>query len=90
MEIIRDKYENILEAFVSNTHRQKGTAECAHSTDFFIRDRTVSKIKQIQAKYRKVLETGQQSGGGGIVARFYDLCSEIWSGHQQWNLFNLV
>ena len=25
------------------------------------------------------MDTGRQSGGGRIVATFYDLCSEIWS-----------
>ena len=39
-----------------------------------------SKIKQIRANYQKALDVGRQSGGGRIVATFYDLCSEIWSG----------
>ena len=31
-------------------------------------------------KYRKTLDTGRQSGSGRVVATFYDLCSQIWSG----------
>ena len=31
-------------------------------------------------KYRKALDTGRQSGSGRVVATFYDLCSQIWSG----------
>ena len=46
-ESIKDKYENIRETFVSNLLKQTGSEECAHSTDFFTRERTASKIKQI-------------------------------------------
>ena len=31
-------------------------------------------------KYRKALDSGRQSGAGRVVATFYDLCSQIWSG----------
>ena len=31
-------------------------------------------------KYRKVLDSGFQSGGGRVVAILYNLCSQIWSG----------
>ena len=31
-------------------------------------------------KYRKALDSGRQSGDGRVVATFYDLCSQIWSG----------
>ena len=44
---------------VSNTPKQKGSAECEHSTDFFIRERIISKIKQIRAKYQNALGAGQ-------------------------------
>ena len=39
-----------------------------------------SKLKQIRVKYTKALDSGRQSGGGRVVATFYDLCSQIWSG----------
>ena len=79
-ESIKDRYENICVTFVSDLPKQTGSEECAHSTDFFTRERIESKIKQIQEKYRKALDAGRQSRGGRIVATFYDLCSEIWSG----------
>ena len=79
-ESIIDKYENIRETFVSNLPKETGSEECAHSTDFFTREGITSKIKQIRAQYWKALDAGRQSGGGRIVATFYDLCSEIWSG----------
>ena len=65
---------------MSNLPKETGSEECAHSTDFFTRERIVSKIKQIRAKYWKALDARRQSGGGRIAATFYDLCSEIWSG----------
>ena len=65
---------------MSNLIKQAGSEECAHSTDLFTRGRIASKIKQIRAKCRKALDTGRQSGGGRIVATFYKLCCEIWSG----------
>ena len=46
-ESIKNKYENIGETFVSNLPKQTGSEECAHSTDFFTRERITSKIKQI-------------------------------------------
>ena len=65
--------------FVSNLPKQTGSEECAHSTDFFIKEKIAFKINQIRAKYQKVLNAGRQSGGGR-TGTFYDLCSEIWSG----------
>ena len=49
-ESIKDRYETIRETFVSILPKQAGSEECAHSTDFFTKERIVSKIKQIRAK----------------------------------------
>ena len=75
---------------MSNLPKQTDREECADSTAFFTRERTASKIKQIGAKYRRALDVGQQSGGDRIIVTFYALCSEIWSGLKQRNLFRLV
>ena len=58
--------------------------------DFFAREWSASKIKQIQAKYWKSWDTGRQSGGGKIVATFYDLCSKIGSGSPATETIQLV
>ena len=63
--------------FVSNLPKQTGSEECAHSTDFFIKEKIAFKIKQIRAKYQKVLNAGRQSGGVRTLGTFYDLCTEI-------------
>ena len=64
---------------MSNLRKQTGSEECAHSTDFFTKERIASKIKQIRTKHRKSLYAEWQSEEGRIVATFYDLCSETWS-----------
>ena len=30
--------------------------------------------------YRKALDSGKQSGSGRVLATFFDLCNQIWSG----------
>ena len=79
-ESIKDNYKTIREISVSNLPTETGSEECAHSTDFFTGERIASKIKEIRAKYRKAFDAGRQSGECRIVATFYDLYSEIWSG----------
>ena len=37
-------------------------------------------MKSIRKNYRKALDSGRKSGGGRIVATFFDICGEIWSG----------
>ena len=36
----------------------------------------VAKIKALRLKYRVALDSGRKSGGGGVVAQFYDTCSK--------------
>ncbi len=44
------------------------------------KERVVAKIKALRLKYRKALDSGRKTGGGTVVAQFYDICSKIWSG----------
>ena len=39
-----------------------------------------TRIKAVRGNYRKAVDTGRQSGGGRVVATFYELCQEIWAG----------
>ena len=34
----------------------------------------------MRLSYRKALDSGKQSGSGRVVAMFFDLCNQIWSG----------
>ena len=65
---IKDKFENIRKTFVSNLAKQRYSEECAHSADVFTRERIASKTME------------EQSGGGRIIATFYDFCNDRWSG----------
>ncbi len=40
----------------------------------------ISKVKALRTKFRVALDSGRRSGGGRVVAQFYDLCSNIWGG----------
>ena len=51
-----------------------------HPANVFTRDRIASKMKQTRVKYRKALNSGRQSMGGGIVAIFFDIFNKMWSG----------
>ena len=50
-ESIKGKYEKIRETFVSKLPKQTGSEESVYSTDFFSKEKTASKIKQIRVKY---------------------------------------
>ena len=66
-EPIKEKYEiirkKILTAFPSEANK-----EFSHDKSLFTRERISSKIKQTSVKYRKVLDSGRQSGGDRVVA----------------------
>ena len=46
----------------------------------FTKERVLSKIKAIRVKYKAALDSGRRSGGGRVVATFFDMCSNIWAG----------
>ena len=51
-----------------------------HGKTLFPREKIAAKINQIDVSYRKALDSGKQSEGVQVVATFFDLCNEIWSG----------
>ena len=46
----------------------------------FAQEKIAGKTKQICASYRKALDSGKQSGSGRVVATFFDLYNQTWSG----------
>ena len=72
-ESVKDKYANIRSLFIKN--RRDG-----NDNETFTRDKISSKIKAVRGNYRKAVDTGRQSGGGRVVATFYEVCQEIWAG----------
>ena len=72
-ESVKDKYENIRSLFIKNRRDE-------NDNETFTRDKISSKIKAVRGNYRKAVDAGRQSGGGRVVATFYELCQEIWAG----------
>lgn len=79
-ESIKDKYDIIKNNFVSSIPEEEKKEEFPHEKSEFTKDRVSTKIKGIRVKYRKALDEGRLSGGGRVVATFFDICSQIWSG----------
>ena len=84
-ESIKTKYDDITTLFLSRYPKNQDAEdkrEFKHKnpSQEFSKERIVAKIKALRLKYRKALDTGRRSGGGRVVAQFYDICSHIWSG----------
>ena len=77
-ESVKEKYENIKNEF-TDAFPAESNSTFPHNKLVFSREKVAAKIKQIRVKYRKALDSGRQSGGGRVVATFFDLCSQIWS-----------
>ena len=77
-ESVKEKYEliknNFLEAFP--LENKPGF----HGKWLFTLEKIAAKIKQMRVSYRKALDSGKQSKGGQVVATFFDLSNQIWSG----------
>ena len=48
-----------------------------HNLSLFTRERIASKIKDIRKRYKKAVDSGKKSGGGGTAATLYDVCNQI-------------
>ena len=72
---VKDKYENIRSLFIKKRRDE-------NDNETFTRDKISSKIKAVRGNYRKAVDASRQSGGGRVVATFYELCQEIWLGPQ--------
>jgi hypothetical protein len=67
----------------SQRHFTRPANEFPHKTEcekLFKKERVKSKLKRIRSGYKKAVDFGRKSGGGRIVATFYDECLEIWAG----------
>ena len=77
-EFVKEKYELIkndfLEAFPSEN--KPGF----HGKSLFTREKIAVKIKPMRVSYRKALDSSKQSAGSRVVATFFDLRNQIWSG----------
>lgn len=85
-ESIKTKYVDITEMFIKRyPTTATGTVDRDSYPKFdpgnqFTKERVLSKIKAIRVKYKAALDSGRRSGGGRVVATFFDMCSNIWAG----------
>jgi hypothetical protein len=87
-ESIKTKYDEIRALFLARYPRNQDAddqrefplGKGKNPSEELTKERVVAKIKALRLKYRKALDSGRKSGGGRVVAQFYDICSKIWSG----------
>lgn len=69
-ESVPRKYDDIRKIMVKDEEADKE----------FTKARVAAKLKKIRASYRQAVDIGKRSGGGRIVAMFYDSCQKLWGG----------
>ncbi len=85
---VKTKYEDLKALFIERYPTDGSSTDFPHDAkNDFTKERINTKIKVIRQKYRVALDSGRRSGGGRIVAQFYDKCSEIWGGSPATNAF---
>ena len=85
---VKTKYDDLRCLFLERYPRDGTSTDFPHDPEKdFTKERINVKIKVLRQKYRAALDSGRRSGGGKIVAQFYDKCSEIWGGSPATNAF---
>ena len=80
-ESVKTKYESIREQFLQSYPKESNDKFPKKDLENeFTKARIISKIKGIRVKYRRAVDSGRKSGGGRVVATFYDACESIWGG----------
>ena len=82
-ESVKTKYADLRENFIERYPTEDSANDFPHQNDpaaAFTKERLVSKVKLIRQKYKVALDSGRRSGGGRVVAQFYDICSKTWGG----------
>ena len=87
-ESVKTKYDDLRTQFIERYPTTGPSSDFPHDAqNEFTKERINLKIKVIRQKYRTALDSGKRSGGGRIVAQFYDKCSVIWGGSPATNAF---
>ncbi len=82
-ETVRTKYEDITSKFQALYPEEADSVAFPHlaTKKEFSKERLTAKIKKIKTSFRKAVDSGRQSGGGGgVVFALYNECYEIWAG----------
>ena len=81
-ESIKTKYVEIRDIFIERYPKNSTDESYPHheSVKQFSKERIITKVKALRNKYKIALDSGRRSGGGKVVAQFYNLCTDIWGG----------
>ena len=81
-EDTRNKYEKIKEIFIDQYPTEEADIERfpnkAKVEEIVTKDRISAKIKIIRGDFRKVVDSGKNSGVGPVVFTFYSFCQSLW------------
>ena len=79
---IRTRFDKIKDAFINSypSTDEQDYPQVGDINNTFTKERIILKLKAVRLGFKKALDSGRFSGGGRVVACFYDICSEIWGG----------
>jgi hypothetical protein len=79
---MKNKFDDLAKT-LHERYPNRPANELPHKTEcekLFTKERLKTKLKRIRFGYKKAVDSGRKSGGGRIVATFYNECCEIWAG----------
>ena len=81
-ESIKTNYLDIRDIFIDRYPKTLTDESYPHhdAAKHFTKERIISKVKALRNKFKIALDSGRRSGGGKVVAHFYNLCTDIWGG----------
>ena len=81
-ESVKTKYCDIRDIFIERYPKDGNNEQFSHKDPIksFTKERLIAKVKALRTKFKVALDSGRRSGGGRVVAQFYELCAKIWGG----------
>ena len=79
-ESIKTKYVEIRDIFTERYPKNSTDESYPHhdAVKQFSKERIIAKVKALRNKYKIALDSGRRSGGGKVIAQFYNQCNDIW------------
>ena len=81
-ESVKTKYRDIRDIFIDRYPKDGNNEQFSHKDPniSFTKERLIAKVKALRTRFKVALDSGRTSGGGRVVAQFYDLCAKNWGG----------
>ena len=80
-ESVKAKYQKIMEIYVERypIANKENTTDFprASTPELLAKERIAAKLKRIRGGYKKAVNSGRRSGGGGVLPTFLDLCEQV-------------